>query len=260
MSFRHLVYTQLEPSAWKGAGISPVNRIVSGLILVSAAFAILETEPVLNIGREGQFLLFERVLTSIFLVEYLARVWIAAENPKYGSGMGGRLRYLVSAPAIIDFLAIAPILLTFAGPQSFLLRLFRFARLLRVARLGRFSHAMQHVREAIASRKHELTVSLMFAVMLLVVTSTLLYLIEGDVQPDAFGSIPRAMWWSVSALTTVGYGDVYPITPLGKIVAALTAVLGIGLVAIPTGILAAAFSDIMQRRRAESHKHTAAAE
>jgi Ion transport protein. len=251
MSLRHRIFAQLEPAAWKAKGLSPTNRIICLLIVASALFAILETEPTLVAGHETFFLKVEDALTCIFAIEYGLRVWVAGEDPRY-RGIG-RLRYLVSASAIIDLLAIAPILLTFAGSEVFLLRLFRFARVLRIARLGRFSRALHHISAAIASRKHELYVSIMAATILMVITSTLLYLIEGEAQPDAFGSIPRAMWWSVSTLTTVGYGDVCPHTVLGRIVAALTAVAGIGLVAMPTGILAAAFSDGMHHQAANEN-------
>jgi voltage-gated potassium channel len=257
MSLRHRFFVQLEPSARMGKGLSPTNRAICWLILLSALFAILETEPTLVAGREQQFLRLEDVFTCIFLIEYFVRLWIAGEDPRYGAGVRAHLRYLISTPAIIDLLAIVPILLTFAGSEVFLLRLFRFARILRVARLGRFSKAVHQIAEAVTNRKHELLVSLMVAGLLLVVTSTLLYLIEGDVQPDAFGSIPRAMWWSVATLTTVGYGDVYPHTALGRFVAALTAVAGIGLVAMPTGILAAAFSDVMHRQQVTVEKSVA---
>ncbi len=260
MTLRKLLYVQLEPTAWKAKGISPTNRAICWMILLSALFAILETEPTLTLGHERQYIRVEDVFTAIFVIEYLVRLWICGEDPRYGPGLRAHLRYLVSAPAIIDLLAIAPILLTFAGSEVLLLRLFRFARVLRVARLGRFSKAMHHVLEAVAYRKHELLVSLMVAGLLLVATSTLLYLIEGDVQPEAFGSIPRAMWWSVATLTTVGYGDVYPHTPLGRVVAAVTAVAGIGLVALPTGILAAAFSDVMHQQHDKNEKTPTGAE
>lgn len=111
------------------------------------------------------------------------------------------------------------------------------------------SRAWRDIAAAIHSRRTELILTLGLALIAMLVASTFLYWAEGDVQPDKFGSIPRALWWSVVTLTTVGYGDVYPVTPLGKIFAAILAVGGIGLIALPTGILAAAFSDAMQRRR-----------
>jgi len=260
MTVRQQLHIQLEPTAWEAKGISPFNRAICCLIILSALFAILETEPTLTSGRERQFLRAEDVFTAIFVIEYLVRLWTSGEDSRYGPGLRAHLRYLVSAPAIIDLLAIAPILLTFAGSEVLLLRLFRFARILRVARLGRFSKAMHHILEAVAYRKHELLVSLMVASLMLVITSTLLYLIEGDIQPDAFGSIPRAMWWSVATLTTVGYGDVYPHTPIGRVVAGVTAVAGIGLVALPTGILAAAFSDVMHQHQDKAQKNPTATE
>jgi voltage-gated potassium channel len=144
---------------------------------------------------------------------------------------------------------LLPIFLTALGAEAFLLRLARLLRILRLARLGRFSVAMSSISEAIGSRRHELLLSLGVAALVLVISSALLYLVEGGVQPDNFGSIPRAMWWSIVTLTTVGYGDVFPMTAVGRILAAITAVTGIGLIAMPAGILAASFSDAMKRQR-----------
>lgn len=132
----------------------------------------------------------------------------------------------------------------------FLLRLLRLLRLVRLAKLGRYSLAIGAIGDALRDRRYELGASVAIAIVLLLVTSSLLYVVEGEVQPETFGSIPRAMWWSIATLTTVGYGDVVPITALGRTLAGATALLGIGLVALPTGILAAAFSDALARRRA----------
>jgi voltage-gated potassium channel len=151
----------------------------------------------------------------------------------------------------MDFLAIAPAILALAGSETFVLRLFRLIRIVRLARLGRFSTAMQYMGEAMRSRSYELGLTIGIALLLVIFSATLLYLIEGEAQPTTFGSIPRAMWWAVVTLTTVGYGDAYPLSPLGKIIAGITALSGIGLIAMPTGILAAAFSDAVQKRKAD---------
>jgi len=196
----------------------------------------------------------EWVFTGFFLLEYAARVWVQGENPMYNEGLIGRLRYVVTPAAVLDLLAIAPILVTFAGSEAFLLRLFRVFRVLRLARLGRFSQAMGNVIEAIRSRRHELWLSVGAALVLLVLSATVLYLVEGEDQREAFGSIPRAMWWAVATLTTVGYGDVYPVTVLGRIFASITAIAGIALIAMPTGILAAAFSDAMQGQKKDKRE------
>jgi voltage-gated potassium channel len=130
-----------------------------------------------------------------------------------------------------------------------LLRLFRLMRILRLARLGRFSLGMRHLSQAVTDRKEELLLSLMPATFVLVSSAAGVYLIEGENDPQTFGSIPRAMWWSVCTLNTVGYGDIYPHTVLGKILGGVTSIAGIGLIAMPTGILAAAFSAAFQRTR-----------
>lgn len=246
---RRRLYLELEPAARTRRGLSTANRIVCGAILLATLAAVLETEPDIVATRAGLFTTFEWGFTLLFALEYAARVWVSAENPRYGPGLRGRLRYVRSPAAILDLLATAPVLLAFTGSEALLLRLFRLARILRLAQLGRFSRAVRRVSEAVRSRRHELAVSACLAGALLVVSSTLLYLTEGRAQPEGFGSIPRAMWWSVATLTTVGYGDVYPITALGRVLAGLTAVTGIGLVAMPAGILAAAFSDALERQR-----------
>jgi voltage-gated potassium channel len=255
-SLRARVHRHLEPSAWPHKGLSPVNRALAILILVAVLFAVLETEPTIVERRSAFLSAIEAVFTLVFLAEYLVRIWIAPEKPRY-AGRFGRLRYMVSIPALIDLLAILPGLFVFVGSEAFVVRLFRLLRILRLARLGRFSQAIHAITAAVQSRQYELLMSLTIAGILLLVSSTLLYLIEGTVQPDRFGSIPRAMWWSIATLTTVGYGDVFPITPLGRILAGFTAITGIGLIAMPTGILAAAFSDAIQmQRKAEQEERT----
>lgn len=219
------------------------------LICLGVAMAVLQSEPEILNGRERLFRIGEVAFAVVFLVEYLARLWIAAENPRYGPGWRGVARYVISFPALVDLLALSSLFMTLLGGEGVVLRLFRLSRMLMLARLGRFSTAIGTIIHAITSRRYELIMSLAIGGMLLLVSSTVLYVIEGAGQPDDFGSIPRAMWWSIATLTTVGYGDAYPLTPFGKVVAGLTAVTGIGLIAMPTGILAAAFSDAIQRHR-----------
>ena len=138
------------------------------------------------------------------------------ENPKYNDGMVGVFRYARTAAVVLDVLAIAPILITVGGGSGgFMHRLFRLLKVLRLARLGRFSEAMTYTVVAVRSRRHKLILSFYAALELLIVSATVLYVVEAGHQPEAFGSIPRAMWWAVATLTTVGYGDVYLIIILG---------------------------------------------
>lgn len=247
-SIRQRLYVFLEPRAWPEAGLSPINKVVAALICLAAFVAVLESEAALYDGRAAIFMGLEIVFTTIFALEYIARVWTAGESERY-RGISGRLRFMATFTAIADLLALLPLFLGLIGSEAFLLRLFRLVRILRLAKLGRFSKALAAIMEALRDRRYELIMSVAIAGALLLISSTLLYIVEGDGQQEAFGSIPRAMWWSIATLTTVGYGDVVPITALGRLLSGVTALLGIGLIAMPTGILASAFSDALQRRR-----------
>lgn len=251
MALRRRAYETLEPHPGGRPGLSRVNKFLVACIIVASAFAILETEPALLDGNETLFRTAELAFGTIFSIEYLARLWIAPELPAYAGRRFPRLRYAASLPAIIDLLAIVPTLASLGmGGGSVLLRFFRVLRILRLAKLGRMSDAWQDVVEALRSRRYELLLTISVAGFVLLVASTLMYFAEGLAQPEKFGSIPRAMWWCIITLTTVGYGDVYPVTVLGQFMAGFVALAGIGLIAMPTGILAAAFSDVVQRRRA----------
>ena len=251
-TLRRRLHEQLDPRR-RRRGLSRLNRVLVAAILASVALALLETERTVYVGREGLFRGAELGFAVLFSLEYLARLWTAAEN----GGWRARLRWVVTPAALIDLLAIVPALLTIAAGPTYILRLARLLRIMRIAKLGRFSRAWDLARDAIASRRYELLLAFYAAVLVMIVSSTLLFAVEGPAQPEKFGSIPRAMWWSVVTLTTIGYGDVYPETGLGRVLAGLTAVLGIGLIAVPTGILAAAFSDALQRQREEQARHAA---
>jgi voltage-gated potassium channel len=248
-TLRHRVYCELDPAAREGPGLSLANRLLVVLILLATALAVADTEAALTTGREHLFRAAELLLTAIFIVEYAARLWVAPENPVCRQSRLPRLRYALTPAAIIDLLAIIPTLLSFGAGGALFLRFFRVLRILRLAKLGRMSTAWDDLVEAFRSRRHELYLTVGLAALVILISSTLLYLAEADAQPDKFGSIPRAFWWSVVTLTTVGYGDVYPVTLAGKLMSAMVAVAGIGLIALPAGILAGAFSETMQRRR-----------
>jgi len=176
------------------------------------------------------------------------------ENPAYGSGLRGRLRYMVTPSALVDLVVLISLFITLIGAQGSMLRLLRLARLVVLAKLVRFSSGLVAIVDAVRSRRYELAMSLAIACMLLLISSSLLFLVDGPGQPEAFGSIPRTMWWSVATLTTVGYGDAVPLTVFGKMLAGVTAITGIGLIAMPTGILASAFSDALQKQREAQEK------
>lgn len=249
-AFKDAVFRQVDPSA-RPQGLSLTNRIVIVLIIASVATAMVETEQLIANGRERLFRGLDLGFGILFLVEYLIRLWVADLSPDCAKSRWPRLKFITSPSAIIDLVAIIPAMLAMAGGGTLALRFVRFFRLLRLAKLGRFSRAWQDLALAIQSRKEELLIAFSLAAFVMIIASTLLYWAEADAQPDKFGSIPRAAWWAIVTLTTVGYGDVFPVTMLGKLFSGLVLIAAIGLIALPTGIFAGAMTEVMQRRRGQ---------
>lgn len=248
-SWRHKLALQLDPELNPREGLTPLNALITFIIIVGIITAVLQTEVKIYQGNEHWFRLTELAFGSLFLLEYCARVWTCVENDKVRS----RWRYVLSWVAMADLMAVMVAFSVYLGNGGILLRLLLLIRVLQLARLGRFSMAMECIIEAVRSRGYELLVSAIFAGLLLLISSTLLYLVEGPHQPEAFGSILRSAWWAIATLTTVGYGDVYPITALGRFLAGVTAITGVCIIAVPTGILASAFSDAINTAK-ERHR------
>jgi voltage-gated potassium channel len=232
-------------------GLTRTQAAIVLAILASTLAVVLATEP--SIDGKARDILFalELGFAGLFLMEYLLRVWSVGVDSRY-VGLRGRLRYAMTLPALIDLAALLPFLVGLAGSESLMLRLVRLMRLLMLGKLARYSIAFSVLSHAVRARRHELLVSGAIALLVLLVASTMLYVVEGMTQPDAFGSIPRALWWGVATLTTVGYGDVVPQTGMGRFFGALTAIGGIGLIAMPTGILAGAISDAIKATREQN--------
>lgn len=221
------------------------------LIFLNVLAVILETVQSLEENYRAFFFVFEMFSVTVFSMEYLARVWACTSQAKYAHPFWGRLKFIFTPMALIDLLAILPFFLTFIAADMRFIRTLRLFRLFRVLKLSRYSHSLQLFGKVIKSKKEELvmTATLMFVLMIL--AASFIYLAEHEAQPDKFTDIPTSMWWSIVTLTTVGYGDVFPVTPLGKICAALIAVLGIGMFALPTGILGASFVEEIGKMKAE---------
>jgi voltage-gated potassium channel len=247
---RRLLAQELDPELHPQPGLSLLNAFLLVFIVASIIIGILETEPVLREAWPAFFKLAEFAFVVLFLLEFIGRLICAPLNPRYGNIFG----FLRSWPAFIDIAVLVTLVLPFFGLEPALLRMVRALRILRLARLGRFSIALSHLGDAFAERRYELIAGLVFSGLLLLGAATALYLVEGGIQPDAFGSIPRALWWAVATLTTVGYGDVVPVTGIGRVLAAFTALAGIAVIAIPTGIMAAAFTDVIRKARLELEK------
>jgi voltage-gated potassium channel len=192
---------------------------------------------------------FEIFSVVVFSIEYFLRILCANVNPKYRQLVTGNLRFATTPLAIIDLLAILPFYLPFVGIDLRFIRALRIFRLFRIFKIARYLRALDLIKDVVKSKREELIISLVFTLFLLLISSTVMYYVEHDAQPEHFSSIPQTMWWGIATLTTVGYGDLFPITAIGKILGGIIAIIGIGLFALPTGILASGFSDELSRRK-----------
>jgi voltage-gated potassium channel len=224
------------------------------LIVLNVAAVVLETVDWLNASYGRLFHAFDVFSVAVFTVEYILRAWSCTENPKFRSPVSGRLRYLITPMAIIDLMAVLPFYLPFIVPELRFVRAIRLFRLFRILKMVRYSDALKTFAEVLNLKKEELGVTFFATLILLVVASSMVYEAENEVQPEAFANIPDAMWWGVVTLTTVGYGDIYPKTPLGKFIGSFVVISGIGLFALPAGIMASGFSEVLQRRKEKKRK------
>ncbi|AKN61951.1 potassium transporter Kef [Synechococcus sp. WH 8020] len=227
-----------------------VVKAIGALIVLSILLAILATEPVIRGPHLDLLAKLDLVVAILFLAEYLSRLWIAPLRVGARKGVRGALDFAITPMAILDLVAIAPTILGFITPELYLLRIIRLARIGRVGRSKRFQKSVRHFNRAITSKKEELQISAIYSAVVISISSALMYLVEGGVQSEQFGSIPRCLWWAVITVTTVGYGDVSPETAAGKIVAAMTALFGIAVIAIPIGIISSGFTDSLSLEKA----------
>ena len=227
-----------------------LDYLLIGLILLNFLAVILESVRSIRMEWAVEFRLFEVFSVAVFTVEYLARVWSIVDNKwrqAYRHPFWGRVRFMASPMAIIDLLAVAPFWLSMIFPVD--LRFLRVVRLLRVLKLTRYSAAMNLLFDVVREKLGILAAALFIVFILLIVAASSTYLAEHEAQPEAFANIPQAIWWAIITVTTVGYGDVVPITPLGKFLGSMLGFIGVGMVALPAGILASGFSDALHRRR-----------
>ena len=248
--YREQAYRLLEGPAEGDLPRQVVIAFLFTLISVSVITIFLETETEFYAAYGGILWTITLFAVAVFSVEYLLRLWVCTLNPLYSDPVRGRLRYMVSPLALFDLVAILPFYIPMVLPMDLLvLRLFRLTRVFTVLKMGRFSRAWDSLTYTIKSRKEELLISAVLIFMVLAVSSTVMYYIENPAQPQKFSSIPQTMWWGVVTLSTVGYGDIYPITPLGKLVGSMVAISGIALFALPAGIIAAGLVESLHHRK-----------
>ncbi len=233
-----LLHPELGESRWDKF----LNGFIITLIILNIVAVMLETVSTIHEPHREFFRIFDLVSVIIFTVEYVLRVWSSNHDPKYGHSFYGRLRYMLSAEALIDLLAILPFYVhTFIGLDLRVLRILRLLRFLRLFRLTAYMKSARMVKNVFKSRANELVLSLVLILFLIIIASSLLYFAEHNAQPRIFSSIPATIWWAVVTVTSVGYGDMVPITILGKVLTGIIALSGLALLALPAGIITAGF-------------------
>jgi len=237
------------------------DYFISSLIIINLLTIILESFVAIAIKYSSIFSFIELFSILIFSTEYIIRFWVSDLHYTTLSPYKARIKYLFSFYGIVDLIAILPFYLPLLIPLVFnidlrFLRTFRLLRLFRMFKLANYSESLQLLVNVFKEKKNDLITTFVVTFIILIITSTLMYELEHTVQPDKFPNVFATLWWAVATLTTIGYGDVFPITAMGKILAGFTAILGIGLVAIPTGILSSGFVEAINNKRKLEQKLT----
>ena len=251
--FKRTIFDVIQPFA-NASDVRLASRIFDDVIMLLIVFSVVSV--FLCTFRIPDWLL--RILLHVefwslvvFTIEYALRIWTAnLLYPDLGP-FRSRMRYILSPMAIIDLISILPFLLPFM-PYTFVgVRAFRLVRLLRIFKLNRYSDALAAIGGVFRRKSQQIVASIFFVFIILVLASLLIYYAEHDSQPDQFENAFSGLWWAVATLTTVGYGDIYPITPIGRFLGAIIAILGIGMVAVPTSILSAGFMELLETNAGE---------
>ncbi len=250
---RKFFFKLVEPSRKKDRSYY-FDLFIIVLIILSILDIILESEESLKSKYGHFFQIFETITVVIFSLEYLVRLWTCVEKKMYRHPFTGRVKFAMTPMAIVDLLAILPFYLPFVGVDLRFLRVLRLIRVFRILKMARYTKAFDVIKKVLQDKKEDLLVTMAFISIMLIIVSTLMYHAEREAQPDHFSSISQALWWGVITLTTIGYGDVYPVTPLGKLIGGIISLIGIGLIALPTGILASGYTEQMAKQREKNKR------
>lgn len=234
--------------AGKGDKLSKIFDItIISLIFINLFIAFLDTFT-LSSNITKFYYTIEIISIIIFTIEYLLRIWTTNLLYPDKSRSMAIIKYIFSFSSIIDLLAILPFYMQFFFPYNLLaLRSLRLLRMFRVLKINRYSKAFNKLADVFKQKKDELLVSIFVISLLIIISSILIYNFENPAQPDVFKNAFSGIWWSIATFTTIGYGDIYPITTMGKILSSIIAFLGIALVAVPTGIITSGFNQKIEK-------------
>jgi voltage-gated potassium channel len=245
MTLRKRLYLTLQPNE-KGGILERIFEIMLVVIITLNILAIvMDSVDAWDQEYKEFFRDFEIFSVGFFTIEYILRLYSIVESPRFWHPVSGRIKFALTPLAIIDLLAFIPFYFTFLPFDLRFLRIFRLMGLFRMFKVARYLHALTVFKRVIYDRREQLVLSIILIMFMLVIISTVMYYAEHDTQPEVFSSIPASMWWGIATLTTVGYGDMVPVTVLGKILGGMFAVIGFGLLALPAGILSSGFFEFM---------------
>ena len=249
ISLRRRLARLFDDDARRDPATQLFNLLLAVLIVANVAAVILETVEPIRLRYEAVFSVAEHIATAIFAVEYVLRVWTAPDlhKPRFAHPLWGRLRYMRGFFAVIDLVAVLPAVLGIFGAGD--LRVLRLLRLLRMLKLTRHSSVFGLLWAVFREEAHSIAALVFILCLTLTVSGTLAYMVEGDEQPAVFNSIPAAMWWAIETLTTVGYGDMVPATVAGKLLGGLVSIVGIGTLALFSGVITVGFLEQLKVRR-----------
>ena len=249
---KRIVFEVIQSSADASGQDRIASRIFDGVIMTLIVFSVLSVFLCTFAIPDWLFRILIRIefiSIIIFTIEYALRIWTANLLFPELNPVRARIRYILSPMAIVDLVSILPFILPILHTYNLVgVRVFRLVRLLRIFKLNRYSDALAAIGDVFRSKAQQMIASVFFVFIILILASLLIYYAEHDAQPNQFENAFSGLWWAVATLTTVGYGDIYPITPLGRVLGAIIAILGIGMVAVPTSILSAGFMETLEKR------------
>ncbi len=247
-SFKEFVFRVIEkaPDGFRLAKY--FNYFMVFLIILNVTVVVLETVRPVHAQYLVEFEIIDIISVAIFTVEYVLRLWVSTLHEEYRNPVTGRLRFAVEPHMIIDALAVLPFYLPILIPVDLrFLRILRLFRIIRILKLGRYSDSITTFHNILKKKKEDLLLAASLLLIAIVLSSSLMYYAEHDAQPEAFASIPDSMWWAVVTLATVGYGDVHPITVIGKVLSGIVVLVGIAIFALPTAIFASGFIEEIRK-------------
>lgn len=255
VNLRYRTYQLLESETGGSLTAKIITWLLILLIVVNVMAAILATEQDFYHSYKNALILIELISLSLFCFEYLCRVWCCVEAEEYQklSHFKARLKYIFTPIALIDLISVLPFVIAMFFAMD--LRALRLIRVLRLLKLTHYFKGFNIFVSVMIKDSKSIIAAMLVMLFLVIIAASLMHTIEGTIQPEAFGSIIQSFWWAVVTMTTVGYGDVVPVTPIGKIIATFIMFIGVVLVALPAAMLAARFSEELRERKEDLDSH-----